>query len=55
MVMEDMIQSNLAGHEATVSVLQQILEAVLGIELDGEAISNAVNNYNRKMAVVRGG
>ena len=55
MVMEDMIQSNLAGHEATVSVLQQILEAVLGIELDGEAISNAVNNYNRKMAVVKGG
>ena len=55
MVMEDMIQSNLAGHEATVAVLQQILEAVLGIELDGESISNAVNNYNRKMAVVRGG
>ena len=55
MVMEDYIQSNLAGHEATVAVLQQILEAVLGIELDGETISNAVNNYNRKMAVVRGG
>lgn len=55
LVMEDMVQSNLAGHEATVAVLQQILEAVLGIELDGEALSNAVNNYNRKMAVVRGG
>lgn len=55
MVMEDFIQSNLAGHEATVAVLQQILEAVLGIELDGETISNAVNSYNRKMAVVKGG
>lgn len=55
MVMEDYIQSNLAGHEATVAVLQQILEAVLGIELDGETISNAVNSYNRKMAVVKGG
>lgn len=55
LVMEDMIQSNLAGHEATVAVLQQILEAVLGIELDGSTISRAVNNYNRKMAVVKGG
>ena len=55
MVMEDYIQSNLAGHEATVAVLQQILEAVLGIELDGETISRAINSYNRKMAVVRGG
>lgn len=54
MVMEDMIQSNLAGHEATVAVLQQILEAVLGIELDGETLSNAVNRYNRKMAIVKG-
>ena len=54
-VMEDMIQSNLAGHEATVALLQQILEAVLGIELDGETITRAVNNYNRKMAAAKGG
>lgn len=54
-VMEDMIQSNLAGHEATVALLEQILEAVLGIELDGELLSNVVNNYNRKIAVVKGG
>lgn len=55
LVMEDVIQSNLAGHEATVALLQQILEAVLGIELDGETLSRAVNNYNRKMIMVRGG
>lgn len=55
LVMEDMVQSNIAGHEATVAVLQQILEAVLGIELDGASISRAVDQYNRKMAVVRGG
>lgn len=55
LVMEDMIKSNLAGHEATVAVLEQILEAVLGIELDGELLSNVVSNYNRKMAVVHGG
>ena len=53
-VMEDMVQSNIAGHEATVAVLQQILEAVLGIELDGETLSKAINRYNRKMAVIRG-
>lgn len=55
LVMEDMVQSNIAGHEATIAVLQQILEAVLGIEIDGETISNAVSRYNRKMAVMRGG
>ena len=55
LVMEDMMRSNMAGQEATITVLQQILEAVLGIELDGETLSNAVNNYNRKMAIVRGG
>lgn len=54
LVMEDMVQSNIAGHEATVAVLQQILEAVLGIELDGETLSKAINRYNRKMAVIRG-
>lgn len=54
-VMEDMIQSNIAGHEATVAILQEILEAILGIEIDGETISKAVERYNRKMAVVRGG
>ncbi len=52
--MEDMIQSNIAGHEASVSVLRQILEAVLDIELDGEMLSKAVHRYDRKMAVIRG-
>ena len=55
LVMEDMIQSNLAGNESIILLLQQILEAVLGIELDGETLSNAVANYNRKMSVVKGG
>lgn len=54
-VMEDMIQSNIAGHEATVAVLREILEAVLGIEIDGETISRAVDRYKQKMAVSRGG
>jgi hypothetical protein len=38
-----------------VSLLQSILEAVLGIELDGETLSNAVHAYDRKKAVSLGG
>lgn len=51
---DDMVKSNVAGHEATVGVLSQILEAVLGIELDGEMLSKAVDHYRRKEAVCRG-
>lgn len=54
-VMADMVGSQTAGFEAVVAVLQEILEAVLGIEIDGEVLSQAVENYQRKMAVVRGG
>ena len=38
-----------------VALLQSILEAVLGIELDGETLSNAVHAYDRKKAVILGG
>ena len=54
-VMEDMIQSNIAGHEAIVAVLREILEAILGIEIGDDTIAHAVARYNAKMAVVRGG
>lgn len=53
-VMEDMVQSNLAGHEATVSVLQEILQAILGIEIGDTVIGQATARYNQKMAIVRG-
>ena len=53
-VMQDSIQSNLAGHEATVQVLRQILGAVLGIRIGDETIARAVSRYEEKMAVVRG-
>lgn len=55
LVMEDMIQSNIAGHEAMLAVLQDILEAVLGIRIGDEVIAQAVSRYNTKMAVVKGG
>ena len=53
-VMQDSIRSNLAGHEATVEVLRQILGAVLGIRIGDDTIAQAVNRYEQKMAVVRG-
>lgn len=54
-VMEDMIASNLAGQEAIVAVLRQILEAVLGISIGEDVIADAVLRYQGKMAVVNGG
>lgn len=54
-VMQDYNSANMAGHEATVAVLREILEAVLGIEISDSTIAGAVERYNRKMAVVRGG
>lgn len=53
-VMEDMVQSNIAGHEATVSVLQAILEAVNAIDTSDERYANAVDAYRRKVSVARG-
>lgn len=55
LVMEDLIRSNIAGHEATVAVLKEILEAVLGIEIGDDVIGNAVARHNSKMAIIRGG
>lgn len=54
-VMQDYAASNMAGHEATVAVLRELLEAVLGISIGDEVIASAVQRYDRKMAVVRGG
>ena len=40
--------------ERIIVLLSQILEAVLGIEIDGETLSRAIDNYQRKEAVMRG-
>ncbi len=55
LVMEDYAAANMAGHEATVEVLRELLSAVLGIRIGDEAIASAVDRYDRKMAMVRGG
>ena len=45
----------MAGFESCVAVQKDILEAVLGIRIGDDVISNAVNRYNRKMSVMNGG
>lgn len=55
LVMEDLIRSNIAGHEATVAVLKDILEALLGIEIGDSVLGEAVARYNSKMDIIRGG
>lgn len=54
-LLEDLTASNLAGHEASVAVLRKILEAILGIELDGTAITHIVDTSKAKNAVCVGG
>ena len=54
-VMADHTAGNMAGHEATVAVLRQILEAVLGIEIGDAAVARAAQSYRLKAAVMKGG
>lgn len=54
-VMDDYASSNLAGQEAIVGVLREILEAVLGVQIGDDVIGQACDRYRRKMAVVNGG
>jgi hypothetical protein len=52
--MEDFSAGNMAGHQATVAVLQEILEAVLGIHIGDGDIAAAADRYRSKMAVMQG-
>lgn len=54
-VMADHTAGNMAGHEATVQVLNRILEAVLGIELGEAVIARATQSHRMKNAVMKGG
>lgn len=57
---EDAVERVMSRHgntsdERIIVLLSQILEAVLGIEIDGATLSKAIDNYRRKEAVMRGG
>ena len=55
LVMEDQTGAILRGFEASIGVQKEILEAVLGIRIGDEVLSNAVNRYNRRLTVMQGG
>lgn len=55
LVMQDFAAENMAGHEATVGVLRQILSAVLGIEIGDDVIGRAAARYNAEKAISEGG
>jgi len=55
LVMEDIAAGQVAGQEAVVGVLGQILEAVLGISIGDGDIAMAVDRYNSRRAVMAGG
>ena len=53
-VMEDMLQGQMAGFEAVVEVLREILEAIYGIDIGDEVISKAARRYQEKLAIAKG-
>ena len=55
LVMEDVTAAQLAGQNATVEVLRQILEAVLGIEVTEDTLGRAAARYNARQAMITGG
>ena len=52
-VMEDMLQGQMAGFEAVVEVLREILEAIYGIEIGDEVIAKAARRYQQKLALAK--
>ena len=54
-VMAENLEAEMAGHNATVNVLRQILEAVLGISLSEDALGSAVERYTARRAMMTGG
>lgn len=52
--LSDLLEGSIAGQEATVTVLRQILEAVLGISLTDADVGLAAERYRSRMSVVYG-
>lgn len=53
--LEDYSEGNMAGHEATIGILRQILAAISDISLGDEVITGAVLRRKEKLSVVKGG
>ena len=54
-IMEDLQAGQMAGFEAVVSVLREILSAVYGIELTDEDVGRAVQRWQHKQLIATGG
>lgn len=54
-VLADQSGAIIRGFEASVAVQKDILEAVLGITIGDDLLGRAVERYNHRMAIVRGG
>ena len=54
-VMEDLQAGQMAGFEAVVAVLREILSAVYGIELTDDDVGRAVQRWQRKQLTATGG
>ena len=55
MAMEDFLAGNMAGHEATVAVLEELLSAVRDIRLGDDDIAAALRRSQTRRAVMKGG
>ena len=55
LAMEDLLSGNMAGHEATVAVLQELLGAVRNIRLGDDDIAAACRRSQTRRAVLKGG
>ncbi len=53
-VMQEHTDANMPGHSATVQVLRQILEGVLGIRISDETIACAYDRYQHQLGIVNG-
>ena len=54
-VMQDNINAMMQGFEALLQENRQLRETVEGIEVGDKVIADAVQRYNSRMAVVKGG
>jgi hypothetical protein len=55
LALEDFLSGNMAGHEATVEVLRELLGAVQSIRLGDDDIAAACRRSQTRRAVMKGG
>jgi hypothetical protein len=53
--MRDLLDSNLQAYERIIYLLELLLEAILNIDVGGDTITKLITDYQRKVAVVKGG